>query len=109
MSLGDKYLRDLHDLWAGDVWSDAQWNASVDRLAGVAAQVDDADLRSAMCLALGRLNLDRIGTQERGLWIPVLKDWYQHQPDAVTHSASGWALRQWNVELPSGRVAVGDH
>ena len=32
-------------------------------------------------------------------WEPSLREWYS-QSDALTHSAAGWALKQWELELP---------
>ena len=36
---------------------------------------------------------------DRYLLLPC-HDWHRRQPDTGTHSASGWALRQWRLPLP---------
>jgi formylglycine-generating enzyme required for sulfatase activity len=38
---------------------------------------------------------------ERNAWKPVLTQWYETALDGGTHSAAGWALRQWGVEVPA--------
>ena len=38
---------------------------------------------------------------EREAWKPVLTQWYETASDGGTHSAAGWALRQWGIEAPA--------
>jgi hypothetical protein len=38
--------------------------------------------------------------EAKAQWQDLLTQWYSTQPDGGTHSAAGWALRQWNVEPP---------
>ena len=42
--------------------------------------------------------------EQRELWSSLLADWHRRQTDTGTHSASGWALRQWFPELPEERA-----
>jgi formylglycine-generating enzyme required for sulfatase activity len=38
---------------------------------------------------------------ERKAWQTVLMQWYETASDGGTHSAAGWALRQWGIEAPA--------
>jgi formylglycine-generating enzyme required for sulfatase activity len=62
----------------------------------VAAAVQPA-WRSGICLAIGSAR--DVSQEAKANWEPLLREWY-FQPDALTHSAAGWALKQWELELP---------
>ena len=57
----------------------------------------------------GRASASRVGSipsgqltdAERKAWKPVLTQWYETASDGGTHSAAGWALRQWGIEAPA--------
>ena len=76
------------------------WHTDLDRLVDSVVQFDDADFRSAMCLAIGSVPIDKLSLADRQRWAPVFEEWYW-QPDALTHSAADWAIRRWNLELPA--------
>jgi eukaryotic-like serine/threonine-protein kinase len=62
-------------------------------LAGTLNTTQDADLRSALCAAIGTLGVDAAeATQE------VLKRLFVEAPDGGTHSAAEWALRQQGLD-----------
>ncbi len=61
----------------------------------------DAALRSGLCLAVGSIPLENLTGQEHGAWQPVFTRWYKTASDGGTHSAAGWALRQWGVNPPA--------
>jgi formylglycine-generating enzyme required for sulfatase activity/serine/threonine protein kinase len=70
-------------------------------LAQLKQRIEDAEhpgLRSGICLAVG--SIQDLDAQMKRLWGSVLTEWYASQPDAGTHSAAGWALRQWNIPEP---------
>jgi serine/threonine protein kinase/formylglycine-generating enzyme required for sulfatase activity len=77
------------------------WHGDVTRLAMYCQARSDAALRSGLCLVVGSIALGQATEAERAAWKPVLTEWYETALDGVTHSAAGWALRQWNVEAPA--------
>ena len=64
-----------------------------------------ASFRSGLCAALGLIPPDRIAASERDSVTRVLLDLYTQSPDGGTHSAAGWALRQWGQPLPEIAVS----
>ncbi len=61
----------------------------------------DAALRSGLCLAVGSIPLGQLTEAELKPWKSVFTQWYQTASDGGTHSAAGWALRQWGIEAPA--------
>jgi hypothetical protein len=76
-----------------------KWHA-VAELSEAAQGIDDPALRSAVCLGVGSLPPAEVDAATQRAWVKLLSDWYQTARDTGTHSAAGWALRQWGVELP---------
>ena len=76
------------------------WNAGLQDIADQVDRADDATLRAAMCLGLGRFSPENMPDEERRTATQFLRASYQYSPDPGTHSAARWALRQWNFELP---------
>ncbi len=74
------------------------WHGDVTRLATYCQSRSDAALRSGLCLAVGSIPLGQLTEAERKAWKPVLTQWYETASDGGTHSAAGWALRQWGIE-----------
>jgi len=60
---------------------------------------DDDPFCSAVCSALGLLDADSLPSDEKEQSAKVLQDLYVNAPGGATHSASGWALRQWGLTL----------
>ncbi len=63
--------------------------------------ISDPALRSGLCLGIGSIPLGQLTGAEREAWKPVLTEWYETGSDGGTHSAAGWALRQWGIEAPA--------
>ncbi len=77
------------------------WHGDVTRLATYCQARSDAALRSGLCLAVGGIPSGQLTDAERNAWKPVLTQWYETASDGVTHSAAGWALRQWGIAAPA--------
>ena len=77
------------------------WHGDVAKLATYCQPQSDAALRSGLCLAVGSIPLGQLTEAERDAWKPVLTQWYETASDGATHSAAGWALRQWGIEAPA--------
>jgi formylglycine-generating enzyme required for sulfatase activity len=61
----------------------------------------DAALRSGLCLGIGGVPSEKLTDAERNAWKPVLTQWYETASDSGTHSAAGWAMRQWGIAEPA--------
>jgi formylglycine-generating enzyme required for sulfatase activity len=61
----------------------------------------DVSARRALLLALGEFDPDRLPLVEREALLPKLLQLYRDDPDAGTHGAAGWLLRQWGQK---GRI-----
>jgi serine/threonine protein kinase/formylglycine-generating enzyme required for sulfatase activity len=77
------------------------WHGEVTELATYCRSRSDSALRSGVCLAVGSIALAQATEAARAAWKPVLTEWYETAPDGVTHSAAGWALRQWGIAAPA--------
>jgi formylglycine-generating enzyme required for sulfatase activity len=53
-----------------------------------------------LCLALGSASSNEVTETEKEAWQPVLQQWHCQLPEAVTHAASGFALRAWRLPVP---------
>ncbi len=73
----------------------AAWHGHPEEVAAALLTSDDAAFRSGLCAAVGTLAC------ERGRAIGALATLYLQSPDGGTHSAAGWALRQWEQPLPA--------
>lgn len=78
----------------------ASWHGDLSEIARMLTANDDAAFRSGLCAALGLTAPDSIPSAERDVVIQTLVDLYTQAPDGGTHSAAGWALRQWKQKLP---------
>ena len=79
----------------------ASWPGDLSVIAALLDEVDDADFRSGLCAALGKLPRKWLSPKEEDTLPPLLTRLYRESRDAATHSASGWALRKWRVETPT--------
>jgi len=77
------------------------WHGDVTRLATYCQARSDAALRSGLCLGIGGIPSGQLTDSERNALKPVLTQWYETASDGVTHSAAGWALRQWGIVAPA--------
>ena len=71
------------------------WHGDPTILGELLAANDDEAFRSGLCAALGTID-----SAERGHLSDVLWNLYRNAPDGGTHSAAGWALREWGLALP---------
>lgn len=76
------------------------WHGAVDRLLVAALAIDDSALRSGICLGIGSILPEDLPVDEMKESQELLAHLYRTKPDPGTHSAAGWALRQWKVPLP---------
>lgn len=76
------------------------WPIDLTHLCQSLRQMTDPDIRSGLCTALGGIDLAWRSAAERQLLRDEMWHWYQKAPDSGTHSAAGWALRQWKLTPP---------
>ena len=76
------------------------WHGDVGRVLRSAAASSDPDFRSGLLLAVGRVSLSEFSMRERRALQPTLAQLFVDSPDTVTHSATGWTLRQWRLNEP---------
>jgi formylglycine-generating enzyme required for sulfatase activity/predicted Ser/Thr protein kinase len=76
----------------------ANWHGSLQALAPQMADVEHPGLLSGICLAVG--SVADVDQDAKSAWRPLLEKWHVTHPDAGTHSASKWALRQWELDVP---------
>ena len=77
------------------------WSGSPEKLAEGLRGVENASLRSGMCLAIGSVSepsADATKTLRE-----LLADWFANARDGGTHGAAGWALRSWGLPIPEIR------
>jgi formylglycine-generating enzyme required for sulfatase activity len=88
-----------------------EWHGDLAQLAKAIDDELDGDTRSGLCLAMGGISLNQLDERERLAWQPTLQEWHAHKPDGSTHSASGWLIEKWKLELPplsrNGRPTTG--
>jgi serine/threonine protein kinase/formylglycine-generating enzyme required for sulfatase activity len=105
LALGDtapatKLARTEADPWPRTVLirTLAEWNCELDDWAKSLRSVEDPSLCSALCLGIG--SVLNPSSEVAAAWEPVWQNWYRKQSDAVTHSASMWALKSWKLQVP---------
>ncbi len=77
------------------------WHGDVTKLATYCQSRSDTSLRSGLFLGIGGIPSGQVTKAEREAWKSVLTQWYETGSDGGTHSAAGWALRQWAIESPA--------
>ncbi len=80
----------------------AAWHGDAAHVAALVAASDDPAFRSGLCLALGTITPM---PSEREVAVKTLLELYTGDHDGGTHAAAGWALRQWEQELPTIKPA----
>ncbi len=78
-----------------------KWHADPDQVKRHVMDAEHAGLRSGICLGVG--STEDLTPAVQAEWQSLLMEWYCNQPDGGTHSAAGWALRQWNVPIDDVR------
>jgi serine/threonine protein kinase/formylglycine-generating enzyme required for sulfatase activity len=121
-------LLDLHDLRAAElvlalgpdpqprtafIHGFPKWHGDLSALPDLLRQEKGSAVTSGLCAALGIIDPGTIPSKERDDLKNTLSDLYVNAADGGTHSAAGWALRQWAAELPkvqaSGASASDKH
>jgi formylglycine-generating enzyme required for sulfatase activity len=77
------------------------WHGDLKRLVKHCEKLSDPALQSAACLGVGGIPAERLAPADTVAWRQILSEWYQTTADNATHSAAGWALRQWQIVLPA--------
>jgi serine/threonine protein kinase/formylglycine-generating enzyme required for sulfatase activity len=77
------------------------WHGRLAVLPALVRRCEDEACRSGLCAALGRVAPAALPPGVRAELARVLGELYRDAPDGGTHSAAGWALRQWRVTLPA--------
>ena len=83
------------------------WCGPVEKLAGVLRSTNDASLRSGMCLAIG--SVGDPSPDAKNVWQQLWAEWHVAHGDGGTHSASGWALRNWDLPQPDRSPPLPDN
>jgi hypothetical protein len=76
------------------------WHGDLSKLAQHVADKEVVPQRSAIILAVGSVPVAGVLPHEKQAWEPVLANLYTTAPDTPTHSAAGWALWKWKLNLP---------
>jgi formylglycine-generating enzyme required for sulfatase activity len=79
----------------------AAWRGDLSGLPALLRGTPDAGFRSGLCAALGSVDPDPLAEDVQQCLHEVLAELYRGAADGSTHSAAGWALRQWKRELPA--------
>ncbi|MGE0606779.1 MAG: SUMF1/EgtB/PvdO family nonheme iron enzyme [Pirellulales bacterium] len=82
----------------------ADWHGDLAVIAELLSIHDDSAFRSGLCAALGTIPFANIPQPEQEAAVASLQMLYTDAPDSGTHSAAGWALRQWLQEVPVADV-----
>lgn len=82
--------------WRGNLAEVAQFLAST---------TSDPEFQSGLCQAVGRISVDELSNDERRALEPALRELYVTSPSGAVHSAAGWALKQWKLDLPPTAAA----
>lgn len=106
LSLGDKTAAEEFQIIDGDpsrrtrlIRDFPDWPGDLHRIAQLLPQIDDADARSGLCIAIGGVDLNSRSLNERRSIVEAVKRLFPAK-DSGTHSATRWALRQWKQEPP---------
>jgi serine/threonine protein kinase/formylglycine-generating enzyme required for sulfatase activity len=77
------------------------WHGDLRMLVPLLKNHVDLGFQSGLCAALGLIEPTSLAMDERDALEKALAHLYRTAPDGGTHSAAGWALRQWKVQLPT--------
>lgn len=83
----------------------AGWHGDLRMIGEQLAKVESPDFRSGLCAAVGTVPFEKLTSQEQDEVVRALSRLYTTADDAGTHTAAGWALRQWQLPLPSLKSA----
>ncbi|MEM7495408.1 MAG: formylglycine-generating enzyme family protein [Myxococcota bacterium] len=84
-----------------NLWSTlGRWQGDFVELAGFVGSLGDEPFVADLCRGMGMMSTAETSSEVRDAWRPILEQWYTKTTRAETHSAAGWALRQWSLPLP---------
>jgi formylglycine-generating enzyme required for sulfatase activity len=83
------------------------WHGVLENLANFLENSKEEGFQSGLCASLGLMPVSTFGDDERQALAAALTRLYRSASDGGTHSAAGWALRQWQVALPALAVSSG--
>ncbi len=76
----------------------AAWHGDLEHLTAYLRMHFTPGLRSAMCMGMGSIPMVELAPNEAAACQTAIIEMFRTAPDSVTHSASGWALRQWKID-----------
>ncbi|HEV3022994.1 MAG TPA: protein kinase, partial [Pirellulales bacterium] len=79
----------------------AGWHGDLGRVASIIGERETPAFHSGLCAALGTITTESMESAERDAAVKILTELYLQARDGSTHSAAGWALRQWKQTLPA--------
>lgn len=82
----------------------ALWPRDLEVLLSEARTATSPAWKSGICLAVGTQK--DVSAATIASWEPLLRTWYA-DPDALTHGAASWTLRQWGRSVPDLAATVG--
>ncbi len=82
----------------------ARLGADIKTLADHLLRETDPSIQQALILALGEFDAGRLSIQQREVVVEQLVTLYRTNSDSGIHSASAWALRQWQEEKTVKRL-----
>ena len=85
----------------GFIHSYADWHGNLEGVARLLEATEDAAFRSGLSAALGTIAVEMLEPNEHRSAVETLARLYADAPDGGTHSAAGWALRQWKAPVPN--------
>ena len=78
----------------------SSWHGDLAGLADLIADSESIPLRSGIVLAIGGCRSDETPAEAKKAWHAVVSRWYTDDGDALIHSASGWMMRKWGLDVP---------
>jgi serine/threonine protein kinase/formylglycine-generating enzyme required for sulfatase activity len=78
----------------------SDWNDHLEEVAKTVRATRDDSLSSGICLAVGRIPAEEFTDEEQVVWSSLMRELFVQHPSAGVHSAAGWALKRWKVDLP---------
>ncbi len=79
---------------------------SLKRIADLLKENEDPDLRSALCAALGTVDLRSRSSEERKAIVAEIARLYQEAKETGVHAAARWTLKKWEDDLEVDLPAI---
>lgn len=84
----------------------SDWHDHLEEVAQSVRVTRDNALTSGICLAVGRIPPTELTEDDQVVWQSLLSELFVQHPSAGVHSAAGWALKKWKVDLPSATSRI---